>query len=71
MHSLSLNDDNRGEHGKVESMVRCVCVCVWVCVFQILIFQNDYLVGINCSNSSKPGHLFFTAYVNVSMWFSS
>ena len=27
--------------------------------------------GMNRSYASKPGHLFFTAYVSMSLWFSS
>ena len=28
-------------------------------------------LGMNCSYASKPGHLFRTAYVSMSMWFLS
>ena len=28
-------------------------------------------LGMNCSYASKPGHLFFTAYVSMSMWLFS
>ena len=42
-----------------------------VVVVVVVVVRLRVYLGTNRSYSSKPGHLLFTAYVSMSMWFSS